>query len=119
MWCIHHYGSTEVNMHLDFLGPLMILPLRNWNNGSRGSEEHGPKDYKESKCGVLDFDDRNQHETRHDNRCDTGQTHRKPAFLKVRVRTSLRHCRKKKKNQISDYCLSSLLVSVSLFLFFS
>ena len=20
MWCIHHYGSTEVNMHLDFLG---------------------------------------------------------------------------------------------------
>ena len=22
MWCIHHYGSTEVNTHLDFLGPL-------------------------------------------------------------------------------------------------
>ena len=22
MWCIHHYGSTEVNMHLDFYGPL-------------------------------------------------------------------------------------------------
>ena len=22
MWCIHHYGSTEVNMHLDFLGPV-------------------------------------------------------------------------------------------------
>ena len=22
MWCIHHYGSTEVNMHLDFQGPL-------------------------------------------------------------------------------------------------
>ena len=22
MWCIHHYGLTEVNMHLDFLGPL-------------------------------------------------------------------------------------------------
>ena len=25
MWCIHHYGSTEVNMHLDFLGPLKTL----------------------------------------------------------------------------------------------
>ena len=23
-WCIHHYGSTEVNMHLDFLGPLSM-----------------------------------------------------------------------------------------------
>ena len=28
MWCIHHYGSTEVNMHLDFLGPLMSIQIR-------------------------------------------------------------------------------------------
>ena len=27
MWCIHYHGSTEVNMHLDFLGPLTILSL--------------------------------------------------------------------------------------------
>ena len=27
MWCIHHYGSTEVNMHLDFLGPLRGGPV--------------------------------------------------------------------------------------------
>ena len=28
MWCIHHYGSTEVNMHLDFLGPLNIYCVK-------------------------------------------------------------------------------------------
>ena len=34
MWCIHHYGSTEVNMHLDFLGPLMIISNSLYDNAT-------------------------------------------------------------------------------------
>ena len=47
MWCIHHYGSTEVNMHLDFLGPLRnILEKEDCHNAAKSM----PMEVKKKKC---------------------------------------------------------------------